>query len=147
MADYLGSCLCGAVKFEVQGEFDSFYLCHCQRCQKDIGLADGLAMNMKPEERDGFRQMMKTFVNIDVINEASIDSMVKHFTVNELSALADFYELSVAKSSMLKMGVYMAEIMPVIQAEMLRAAGEAQLAQAALNRQMPDKKITTTEDQ
>jgi len=37
MTDYLGSCLCGAVKFEVQGELDSFYLCHCHHCQKDTG--------------------------------------------------------------------------------------------------------------
>lgn len=39
MPDYSGSCLCGAVKFEIQGEFDSFYLCHCQYCQKDTGSA------------------------------------------------------------------------------------------------------------
>ena len=39
MADYLGSCLCGTVKFEVQGSFESFYLCHCLHCQKDTGSA------------------------------------------------------------------------------------------------------------
>lgn len=39
MTDYFGSCLCGTAKFEVQGEFDNFYLCHCQHCQKDTGSA------------------------------------------------------------------------------------------------------------
>nr|WP_083003490.1 GFA family protein [Halomonas sp. GT] len=39
MTDYFGSCLCGTVRFEVKGEFDSFYLCHCQHCQKDTGSA------------------------------------------------------------------------------------------------------------
>lgn len=39
MTDYFGSCLCGTAKFEVKGEFESFYLCHCQRCQKDTGSA------------------------------------------------------------------------------------------------------------
>lgn len=39
MTNYLGSCLCGTAKFEVQGEFESFYLCHCQHCQKDTGSA------------------------------------------------------------------------------------------------------------
>ena len=34
-----GSCLCGEVKFEIIGEFDSFYLCHCGWCQKDTGSA------------------------------------------------------------------------------------------------------------
>ena len=39
MTDYVGSCLCGAVKFEVHGDFDSFYLYHCRYCQKDTGSA------------------------------------------------------------------------------------------------------------
>ena len=36
---YLGSCLCGAVRFEIEGEFDRFYLCHCEYCRKDTGSA------------------------------------------------------------------------------------------------------------
>jgi hypothetical protein len=39
MADHFGSCLCGTVRFEVKGDFDSFYLCHCQHCRKDTGSA------------------------------------------------------------------------------------------------------------
>lgn len=39
MTDYFGSCLCGTAKFEVRGDFESFYLCHCQYCQKDTGSA------------------------------------------------------------------------------------------------------------
>ncbi len=37
--DYQGSCLCGAVRFTITGEFENFYLCHCERCQKDTGSA------------------------------------------------------------------------------------------------------------
>ena len=36
-AQHLGSCLCGTVKYELLGEFQSFFLCHCSRCQKDTG--------------------------------------------------------------------------------------------------------------
>lgn len=36
-----GSCLCGAVRFEVEGDFERFYLCHCQYCRKDTGSAHG----------------------------------------------------------------------------------------------------------
>ncbi len=36
---YFGSCLCGSVQFEIEGNFDSFYLCHCKHCQKDTGSA------------------------------------------------------------------------------------------------------------
>jgi hypothetical protein len=34
-----GSCLCGAVRFEVDGGFERFYLCHCAHCRKDSGSA------------------------------------------------------------------------------------------------------------
>jgi hypothetical protein len=27
MTDHSGSCLCGTVRFEIHGDFDSFYLC------------------------------------------------------------------------------------------------------------------------
>ncbi len=36
---YSGSCLCGAVRFEIRGQFESFYLCHCDYCRKDTGSA------------------------------------------------------------------------------------------------------------
>lgn len=36
---YAGSCLCGAVRYVVDGEFDRFYLCHCEHCRKDTGSA------------------------------------------------------------------------------------------------------------
>lgn len=36
---YLGSCLCGEVTFEIEGDFEGFYLCHCGRCRKDTGSA------------------------------------------------------------------------------------------------------------
>lgn len=36
---HLGSCLCGAVRFKIDGDFDRFYLCHCEYCRKDTGSA------------------------------------------------------------------------------------------------------------
>jgi hypothetical protein len=36
---YFGSCLCDEVSFEINGNFESFYLCHCKRCRKDTGSA------------------------------------------------------------------------------------------------------------
>ncbi|MAM09463.1 MAG: aldehyde-activating protein [Rhizobiaceae bacterium] len=35
----IGSCLCGDVKFQISGAFESFFLCHCRRCRKDTGSA------------------------------------------------------------------------------------------------------------
>lgn len=34
-----GKCQCGAVRFRISGEFESFFLCHCGRCRKDSGTA------------------------------------------------------------------------------------------------------------
>ncbi|MGE0582618.1 MAG: GFA family protein [Steroidobacteraceae bacterium] len=34
-----GSCLCGGVRFKLQGAFESFFLCHCAYCRKDTGSA------------------------------------------------------------------------------------------------------------
>lgn len=36
---HAGSCLCGAVRYEVEGVFEHFFLCHCSHCRKDTGSA------------------------------------------------------------------------------------------------------------
>ena len=37
--NHTGSCLCGSVKFEMEGEFKKFFFCHCSRCRKMSGSA------------------------------------------------------------------------------------------------------------
>lgn len=37
--NYLGSCLCGNITYEVVGEFEKFFFCHCRYCRKDTGSA------------------------------------------------------------------------------------------------------------
>src|SRR3546814_4169608 len=32
---HAGSCLCGAVHYQVDGAFEQFYLCHCRHCRKE----------------------------------------------------------------------------------------------------------------
>ena len=39
MRKHQGSCLCGEVRFEITGEFERFFLCHCGRCRKGSGSA------------------------------------------------------------------------------------------------------------
>jgi len=34
-----GACLCGGVSFEINGDFEHFFLCHCAHCRKDTGSA------------------------------------------------------------------------------------------------------------
>lgn len=36
---HTGSCLCGEIRFEIHGDFERFFLCHCGRCRKGTGSA------------------------------------------------------------------------------------------------------------
>jgi len=38
---YLGSCFCEKVAFEIKGEFNKFFFCHCSRCRKGTGTVHG----------------------------------------------------------------------------------------------------------
>jgi hypothetical protein len=43
-----GSCLCGAVKFEVSGEATRFFHCHCSRCRKATGTGHASNLFVQP---------------------------------------------------------------------------------------------------
>jgi hypothetical protein len=93
-------------------------------------MADKMAANLPPEQRDQFKKLMISQLDIAALTKAMIDSMVKHFTTEELKALADFYGSPVGKSAMQKFGAYMADIMPTIEAEIMKA-------QTKLNQSIP----------
>ncbi|HEY8520749.1 MAG TPA: GFA family protein [Gammaproteobacteria bacterium] len=38
---HAGSCLCGAVRYEIEGELGDFGYCHCRSCRKASGSAFG----------------------------------------------------------------------------------------------------------
>jgi hypothetical protein len=44
----VGSCLCGAVEFEVSGEPKLFFHCHCSRCRKVTGAGHASNMFFQP---------------------------------------------------------------------------------------------------
>jgi hypothetical protein len=87
-------------------------------------MADKMAANMPADQRDQFKKLMTTQVDISALSKAMTDAMVKNFTTEELKALADFYGSPVGKSAMQKFGAYMADIMPVVQAEMMKAVSK-----------------------
>src|SRR5213082_3115525 len=81
-------------------------------------MADKMAANLPPDQRDQFKKLMTSQLDIAALTKAMIDAMVKNFTTEELKALADFYGSPVGKSAMQKFGTYMADIMQVVQTEM-----------------------------
>ena len=49
MKQLSGACLCGAVTFQLQDDFDQFQLCHCIQCQKTTGAAHAANLFTSPE--------------------------------------------------------------------------------------------------
>ena len=95
-------------------------------------MADKMAANLPADQREQFKRVMTTQLDIAALSKAMLDAMVKTFTTDELKALADFYGSPVGKSAMQKFGTYMADIMPVLQAEIIKAS-------AKLNQSMPNQ--------
>jgi hypothetical protein len=92
-------------------------------------MADKMAANLPPAERDKFKQMLTSQLDIQALTKAMTDAMIKHFTTDELKALADFYGSPVGKSAMQKFGAYMADLMPAMQAEIVKAQSKANQSQ------------------
>jgi hypothetical protein len=92
-------------------------------------MADKMAANLPEDQRQQFKQMMTKDLDIPALTKAMTDAMVKHFTAEELKALADFYGSPVGKSAMQKFGAYMADLTPIIQAEMMKAQAKLNQSQ------------------
>ena len=48
-----GSCLCGAVTYQLSGEVNRFYHCHCRRCRKAPGTGHATNVMVKVDEVTG----------------------------------------------------------------------------------------------
>ena len=86
-----------------------------------------ISRSIPQEQRQQFKDLMNTHLDIGVLEASMKRAMAKHFSADELKALADFYGSSVGRSAMKKFGVYMADVMPVIQNELMRAQAKADL--------------------
>jgi hypothetical protein len=75
-----------------------------------------------PEERRGeFVEVMTKHLDLVSLRKTMVESMVKHFTADELKALADFYSSTVGKAAMMKFGSYMGDVMPKLQEDVMKA--------------------------
>lgn len=50
MDTFMGSCLCGSVRYKIEGAALNFYHCHCQRCRKTTGT--GHASNIRVDAKN-----------------------------------------------------------------------------------------------
>ena len=87
-------------------------------------MAVQIAGAMPEPERSAFIRAMTESTQIDVLENAAEQAMIRHFTAGEIEALADFYGSEEGRSVMQKMPLYMADVMPAIQQELMRTAGQ-----------------------
>lgn len=93
-------------------------------------VSDAMSQSMPAEKRAEFKTLMTQYVRVDALKEAMLISMTRHFTTRELNALTAFYGSEEGKSAMAKLGLYMTDVMPMVEAEMKHAV-EASLADKA----------------
>ncbi len=85
------------------------------------GMLRSMSAHLPPAQRERFSRLLTAGPNMDALTKAMNDSLVKTFTAEELKALADFYSSPVGRSAMSKMGAYMADVMPAVQMQVMKA--------------------------
>ena len=80
-----------------------------------------VSKRMPPEQRSAFENTLLKNVRLEVLETAAKESLARHLTVAEINAFTEFMRRPEGKSAMNKMKYYMADLMPVIQQELMRA--------------------------
>jgi hypothetical protein len=88
-------------------------------------MAEQMSKTMPEDKRQAFKDLFSKHIDIPALEKAMKAALVKHFTADELKALADFYSTPFGKSAMKKMPKYMADLMPTIQQEVMKAQSKA----------------------
>lgn len=82
------------------------------------------AKNLPSKEQASLLVEVTKMFRMDVLESVAIASLARHLTVKELQAFIDFYRLPEGQSAMKKMPLYMADVMPTLQSEMMRIDAE-----------------------
>jgi len=88
-------------------------------------VSDKAAVMVPEAERPRFKTALTKELDLATLTTAMRSSLVRFFTADELEAMAQFYGSPIGKSILRKFGSYMADVMPTIQTEVLRAASRA----------------------
>ena len=84
-----------------------------------------LAQQVPSNRRDEFVTLMRKLVPVDAMQAVTIETMSRHFTVDEIDAMTRFQGSPEGRAIMGKLGAYMGELMPQVQREVLRALEQA----------------------
>jgi len=86
-----------------------------------VEMSEEMAKQLPENQRADFVKFMTSEIRFDVVLVAAKASLAKHLTTEEINAFTEFMSSPVGKSATAKMKYYMADIMPVVQAEVARA--------------------------
>jgi len=107
------------------------------------GMVDNMATRMPDEQRARFVEMVTKQFDAAKLRSIMHDGMEKHFTADEIRAMADFYGSELGKSATAKFGTYMADVMPAVQSEVVaavrKASSEAEAAEKEKSPAEPPK--------
>jgi hypothetical protein len=84
-------------------------------------MTEKLAAAVPEDKREAFKSMLTKHFDLDALLAAQKQSLAKIFTVGDLKAMIAYQSTPEGKSSLKKMGAYMADLMPVVQAELKKA--------------------------
>ncbi len=84
-------------------------------------MLEKMAVKLPPDQRAIFKDLMTKHFNSNALEKVMVAGLLKHFTAEELRALADFHESSVGHSAMENFGDYTEDIMPAVRSEMFKA--------------------------
>ena len=90
-----------------------------------------MAASMGVNDKEKYIENFEAQLDMDAITQDMKAAIIKHFTAEEIKALADFYGSPVGKSAMSKFGDYMADVMPTIQSEVMKAQAKMTQTPAA----------------
>lgn len=88
-------------------------------------VAENMAKTMPAAEARTLEEVFTEHIDFEVFEDRLASLLVKHFSADELRALADFYGSPVGKSAMAKFGAYMADAMPLIQEQVTKALAKS----------------------
>ncbi len=90
-----GGCLCGAIRYQVEGEpFDADY-CHCRSCQKSTGSAFGAWMDFKLSQVIWLKGQVTEFASSEFIRRGFCDKCGTSLTYRH-TQYPDYSTLSIA---------------------------------------------------
>ena len=89
-------------------------------------VTEKMASSIPEGQRDLFKSMMTKHLDVNALVDAEKAALVKVFTAGEIESMKNFYGSIDGKSVLKKMGSYMAEIMPTVQSQIMKAAQAAE---------------------